>query len=82
MCAEGSLARERPAALAEIRLISSGKFMDNSITLASLARVIGPPDPEVPVTMHVIVRPPAPPKAAAAKAQQPTAKGCLGCTIS
>lgn len=77
---DGALARDRPAAVPEIRLICGGKFLDNATTLTGLARVIGPPDPEVPVTMHVIVRPPAPTKAAEAKAKPQAAKSC--CTIS
>lgn len=70
---------EYPATLAEIRLISGGKFLDNSTTLHSLAKVIGQPQPDLVVTMHIIVRPPPPPKAAVVHAKEQAQK-CM-CTI-
>ncbi|KAL4424544.1 hypothetical protein ABPG77_010124 [Micractinium sp. CCAP 211/92] len=74
---EGALAAERPASEAEIKLICAGKFMDNNVVLGSLQHVLGEPGSDVIVTMHIVLRPPQPQKAAAPAKQQPeSSKGC------
>ncbi|KAI3437568.1 hypothetical protein D9Q98_000021 [Chlorella vulgaris] len=79
--AEGPLAGERPASVAEIKLICSGKFLENNVVLGSLKHVLGEPGSDVVVTMHVVLRPPLPAKAPAApKAKEPESKSC--CCIS
>lgn len=75
---EGSLGAERPASLAEIKLICAGKFLENSTVLSSLHHVLGEPGSDFIVTMHVVLRPPPPPKAAGGtpKQQPEQSKGC------
>ena len=111
--AEGALGRDRPGSPSELRLICSGRFLDNGTTLGSerfagvwggrgvlrsrarvaalrsltppltlprvppppadLAGLVGEPAPDLVVTLHAVVRPPAAGKAAGA-----WVGGCVG----
>ncbi|KAL6772123.1 FAP287 [Auxenochlorella protothecoides x Auxenochlorella symbiontica] len=54
---DGPVSRERPGSPAEVKLICSGRFLDDAQTLKSLTSIVGPPVKDQLVTIHVVLRP-------------------------
>jgi hypothetical protein len=81
--AEGPLSKESPTSAADLRILCSGQFLDNAKALKDLHKMMGNPEAQTVVTMHVLVRPPQLGKAAEkaeAESAKPAKSGC-GCTI-
>mmetsp|Transcript_14705 Transcript_14705/g.36645 ORF Transcript_14705/g.36645 Transcript_14705/m.36645 type:complete len:126 (+) Transcript_14705:73-450(+) len=82
---DGALSKEPPSSSNDIRLILSGKYVDNVKSLKDYRKDMGELKPDTIVTMHIVVRPsnaPVKQSTASAPGQQDQAqKGC-GCTIS
>ncbi|KAF6262975.1 ubiquitin-2 like Rad60 SUMO-like-domain-containing protein [Scenedesmus sp. NREL 46B-D3] len=80
---DGPLVKECPSSAADLRLLCSGQFLDNSKTLKDYRKLMGSTEPLAVVTMHVLVRPPQAGKAADkadADPGKPAKSGC-GCVI-
>lgn len=76
---EGPLAKETPSNYNDIKLINSGKWVDNSKALREYRKDMGEPSPDTIVTMHVIVRAAAPGGKSGSAPKEDTPKGCSCC---
>eukprot|EP00878_Enallax_costatus_P002943 GHUV01003139.1.p1 GENE.GHUV01003139.1~~GHUV01003139.1.p1 ORF type:complete len:127 (+),score=12.29 GHUV01003139.1:262-642(+) len=81
---EGPLTKETPSSAADLRILCSGQFLDNTKCLKDYRKQMGSSEALAVVTMHVLVRPPQAGKAAGDKADPDGVKqpksGC-GCVI-
>lgn len=73
---EGPLQAETPSSTADIRLILSGKFLDNTGSVDDLRPMMGEMEPDTIITLHTIIRPFTPPKG---KAEKESKQGCSCC---
>lgn len=55
---EGSLAKDAPSSVADLRLICGGRFLADGEKVSSLEKMVGAPTADSIFTVHVIVRPP------------------------
>lgn len=80
---DGAWAKEPPSQSGDVRLILSGKFLDNSKALKDYRKEMGELKPDTTVTMHLHVRPQQTPsqKPSAAPDKQQEQQGC-GCIVS
>lgn len=83
---EGALSKEPPSSSNDIKLILSGKFVENAKHLKEYRKEMGEIKADTVVTMHIVVRPTTSlvkqsNGAAASDTQDQSQKGC-SCTIS
>lgn len=73
---EGPLSNESPASPGDLKLILSGKYVDNHRTLRDYRKDMGDPQPGSVVTMHIVIRPASNGKANGPASENDAPKGC------
>lgn len=79
---DGAFAKEAPVTVADVKLILSGKYVENPKTLKDYKKEMGELKPDTIVTFHVVVRlTNAPKQTGTAPGDKEAPKGC-GCVVS